>query len=742
MNADPIAWLFAGQGSQHPGMGADLFARYPALTDRASYILGYPLDELCRDNPDGRLRLTQYAQPAIFVVTALDLLRRRETDPEPQFLVGHSLGEFSALYAAGALDFETTVRLVARRGELMGRATGGGMLAVIDVEIEALHRVLAVLGITELDVANINAANQLVLSGPLDVLAKVGAEMRRTRLGRAVPLPVSAAFHSRYLSNAAQEFAVDLAQIQVRPPAIPVVSTLTGRPYDTGQIIDVLSRQMTSPVLWRDCMRWLIDRGVHEIAELGPGTILTGLWRSALAEPAPVRSSSSSSSQTHRTPAATRRLGSADFRAEYGVSMAYLAGAMYRGIASVELVSCLAEAGLLGFFGSGGLSVDEVEQAVLQLRARAGADRFGMNLLHTVDKPELERSLAEMIIRHDVRYIEAASYTHVTAPLVLARFKGAEAHRDGSATARHVIAKVSRPEVAEAFMRPAPETVVAGLVAEGALTQAEATVARRLPVSGDVCVESDSGGHTDGGVALTLLPAMRRLRDRMVSEHGYRGGIRLGAAGGLGAPEAIAAVFQLGADFVVTGSVNQCTPQSGTSDAVRDMLAQLDVQDTGYAPAGDTFEMGGQVQVVRRGTMFLPRAAKLVQLYRELPGLEQMESATRASLERSVFRRGLDDVWQEVCAYHRRSGRDAYISTANMHPKRRLAMIVKWYFAHSMESAIAGKVEDRANFQIHCGPAMGAFNRVCENTSLSDWRQRDPGSIADLLMTGAAAIRY
>src|SRR5690606_33356214 len=183
-------------------------------------------------------------------------------------------------------------------------------------------------------------------------------------------------------------------------------------------------------------------------------------------------------------------------------------------------------------------------------------------------------------------HVEAAAFTRVTAPLVLFRAKGA--HRDAAGVpvaARQVLAKVSRPEVARQFLAPPAPGLLAALVAEGALTRDEAAVAAELPVASDLCVESDSGGHTDQGVALALVPTLRRLRDRAARDTGGEP-VRVGAAGGIGTPEAAAACFLLGADFVLTGSVNQCSPQAGTSDTVKDLLAGLDVQDVAYAPAG------------------------------------------------------------------------------------------------------------------------------------------------------------
>jgi trans-AT polyketide synthase, acyltransferase and oxidoreductase domains len=723
------AWLFPGQGSQHKGMGADLFAAYPEHCAQADEILGYPLHELCADDPDGRLRRTEFAQPAMFVVNALAALATRSA--APAYLAGHSLGELNALHAAGCFDFTAGVRLVQRRGQLMARAAGGGMLAVLGLDLDALTRLLDGLGVTELDVANHNTAEQVVLSGPQDALSRVAARIRETGQGRCVPLNVSAAFHSRYMQEAAAQFGRFLDGVPLQPPRVPVIANVTGAPYPATGLAELLVQQISSPVRWRDSMRYLAGQGVDDVVEVGPGRVLTGLWQTIAREPrpvpvpAPVRPPHAAAAGS-----GAESLGSAEFRRDYGIRYAYLAGSMFRGIASVDLVVRMARAGLMGFFGTGGLTLKEVEDALVAIGRQAGSGRYGMNLLHAPDEPELERRTVELFLRHDVRYVEAAAFTAVTAPLVLFRYRGG--------VPRHIVAKVSRPEVATAFMQPPPEAVLRQLVAEDALTESEAQAARRLPVSADVCVEADSAGHTDGGVALVLLPRMTRLRDELMDRFGYPDRIRVGASGGLGSPEAVAAAFLLGADFVVTGSVNQCSPQAGTSDAVKDLLAGLDVQDTTYAPAGDLFELGARVQVVRRGTLFAARANKLYQLYRQFGGLDEIDARTRDTIEETYFRRSFDQVWQETREYYLASGRTADAERVAAAPKLKMAAVFKWYFAHTIGLALAGRVADQVNFQVHCGPAMGAFNRFVAGTPLQDWRARDVDTIAGTLMSGAA----
>ncbi|MGQ4336339.1 hypothetical protein [Streptomyces hayashii] len=236
------------------------------------------------------------------------------------------------------------------------------------------------------------------------------------------------------------------------------------------------------------------------------------------------------------------------------------------------------------------------------------------------------------------------------------------------------------------------------------------------------------------------MPTTAALAERLTARHGYARRLRVGACGGLGTPEAVAAAFVLGADFVVTGSVNQCSPQAGTSDAVKDLLAAVDVQDTAYAPAGDLFELGSRVQVVRKGTLFAARANKLYQLYRGHTGLDDLDEATRTWLERDCLRAPLDQVWKQTCAHYRDTGRVQEIERAERDPRHRMALLFKSYFARTNRAAQAGDPAERANYQVHCGPAAGAFNRFVRGTALEPWPERHVERIADLLMTGAARV--
>jgi trans-AT polyketide synthase/acyltransferase/oxidoreductase domain-containing protein len=434
-------------------------------------------------------------------------------------------------------------------------------------------------------------------------------------------------------------------------------------------------------------------------------------------------------------------LGSAAFRQAYGLRYAYLAGSMYKGIASPELVVAMGRAGLMGFLGTGGLSLERIESDIRSIQTQLhNGQPWGLNLLHHPTMPNVEDDAVDLYLRCGIRRVEASAYMRPTPAVVRFRLNGVYRTPQGAVVApNRIIAKVSRPEVAELFLRPAPPRIVADLAASGRITAEEALLSRELPLASEICVEADSGGHTDRGVAFVLLPAMLDLRDRIAREQGYAQDFAIGAAGGIGTPQAAAAAFILGADFIVSGSINQCTVEAGTSDAVKDMLQEMDVQDTDYAPAGDMFELGAKVQVLKKGVLFPARAAKLLDLYRQYASIEELGPQTRTQLEERIFRRSFEEVWQETRSYYARV-QPSEIDKAERNPKQKMALIFKWYFSHSTRLAMCGSVGQRVDYQVHCGPAMGAFNRWARGSEIECWRQRRVADIGERIMRGAAEV--
>jgi trans-AT polyketide synthase, acyltransferase and oxidoreductase domains len=434
-------------------------------------------------------------------------------------------------------------------------------------------------------------------------------------------------------------------------------------------------------------------------------------------------------------------LGDRDFGEVHGVRFPYVAGEMARGIATTRMVIAMARAEMLAIFGAAGLDVQTIERAVRELSGTLGGDGpWGVNLIYSPAEPELEERTAELLLRSGVPIISASAYMDITPPLARCAAAGLRLDPAGRIVRPvRIFAKVSRPEVAEKFMSPAPAGLLNALVARGQLTQDEARLAARVPVAEDVTVEADSGGHTDNQPLCAMLPAILALRDATAARYGYQRRIRIGAAGGLGSPQAVAGAFALGAAYVLTGSVNQLAVESGVSDDARALLAQADLADVMMAPAADMFEMGVQVQVLRRGTMFGPRARRLYEVYRAYSSVEELPADVRGALEREVLHASLDEVWAQTAGFWRQ--RDpAQLARAAADPKHRMALIFRWYLGNSSRWAVQGDTSRRADYQLWAGPAVGAFNRWTAGSFLAEPAQRTVTQIALNLLEGAAVI--
>ena len=790
------ALVFPGQGSQRAGMGEELFDAYGNLVERADDILGYSVRQLCLENPENRLNNTRYTQPALFVVNALSYLSAMEEAgaEAPAYVAGHSLGEYNALFAAGVLDFETGLRLVKRRGELMAGARNGGMAAVIGVETDRIRAILLDNGLDGIEIANLNSPSQVVVSGEKAEIERAVAFFESESGARYVVLNVSGAFHSRLMADAGRAFQDDLNEFTFSAPEIPVISNVLARPYPADGVGDLLARQLTHPVKWMESVCYMWGKGVSEFVEMGPGRVLTGLitaiQREAepLFEPEPqeemvveqsleapdvatpweetdfhrkeepseslpeetvapprqeaeVESSEenpapdlSSPGQAHVPRITAASLGSRQYKGDYNLKYAYATGGMVHGIASAEMVVKMGRAGMIGYFGTGALSLDEIERAISHIQTQLSqGEAYGINLMSGPG----EDHLVDLLLRYGVPNVEAAAYMQMTPALVKYRLSGLDRNPDGTVrVSRRIMGKLSRPEVAAGFLSPPPPAIVEKLVREGAVTSEQAELGRNLPMADDICVEADSGGHTDMGVLSTLMPAITRLRDETARQYGYEKRVRIGAAGGIGTPDAAAAAFMLGADFILTGSINQCTVEAGTSDLAKDLLQETNVQDTTYAPAGDMFEMGSKVQVLKRGVFFPARANKLYELYRFYNSLEEIDEKTRNQLENKYFKRSFDSIWEECKRFYPESE----IRRAENNPKQKMAFVFRWYFHYANRLALEGAEENRVDFQVCCGPALGAFNQWVKGTELENWRNRHVDEIAAKLLHETAEL--
>ena len=433
-----------------------------------------------------------------------------------------------------------------------------------------------------------------------------------------------------------------------------------------------------------------------------------------------------------------KNLGDPSFSSDHGIRYPYLGGSMAKGISSVEMVEELGRAGMLGFFGAAGLSLVQVENAIDRLLSSTLP--FGINLIHSPHEPQLEEALADLYIRKNIRLVEASAFLALSLPLVRYRVHGIHRRQDGTiCSPNRIIAKVSREELAEKFFSPPPEKFLRELVSLGQITHEQAELAALVPMAQEITAEADSGGHTDNRPALTLLPTIQSVALRMQKAHGYDVRLRVGLAGGIGTPAAAAAAFAMGAAYIMTGSVNQACVESGTSEAVRKMLADTRQADVTMAPAADMFEMGVTVQVLKRGTMFPMRAAKLYDLYRSCASMEDIPRPELEKLEKNFFLAPLSTIWQQTRSYF--ETRDPrQVERGDRDPKHRMALVFRWYLGQAAHWAKDGVPSRTVDYQVWCGPAMGAFNEWVAGSFLASADRRTVATIARNIMYGAAVL--
>lgn len=432
-------------------------------------------------------------------------------------------------------------------------------------------------------------------------------------------------------------------------------------------------------------------------------------------------------------------LGGPDFVERVGSRFPYVVGEMARGITTVQMVENAVGAGFAAFYGSAGLPQPEVLDALRRLRAGLGAAApWGANLIHSPQRPELERDIAALFIAEGLRNVSASAYMALSPHVVRLSASGLSRGPDGrvARTAR-VFAKVSRPEVAAAFLTPPPADMLRELVSAGLLTEAQADLQRTRPVASFLTAEADSGGHTDGQALTALLPSIIAMRDRMAEKFGWDDAVVVGAAGGLGEPTSLCAAFAMGASYVVTGSVNQAAVESGVCAEARAMLAAARLGDFALAPAADMFEIGAKVQVLKRGTLFAANAQRLHDLYRRYSGLDALPERDRAWLETRVLRESVEDAWTAVRTRYEAT-RPQVAAAAREDARLRMALVFRRYLFMASQWPRTGETGRRGDFQLWCGPAMAAFNGWSEDSFLAAPEARTVAQIGWNLLEGAA----
>lgn len=766
------AYLFPGQGSQFVGMGGALFDKYPEITKKADEVLGYSIKELCLEDKDKLLGITKYTQPALYVVNILEYLKAlEETGEKPEYVAGHSLGEYCALYAAGVFDFETGLRIVKKRAELMNQAVGGGMAAIVGLTEEEIRSIIEENHLDSIDIANLNSPKQVAISGPKKDIEDI-KEIFEKKGARYIVLKVSGAFHSRYMKIAINEFKEHINRFTYKKPEIPVISNYTARPYKYKDVTFNMEMQMVSAVKWVETVRYIMGKGIENIQQIGPGNVITGLVRRIKKEAEPLFVEDEAEEiqenimeipaeqgvSVKEKPAAEEesivkeevkeeaaapveienQIGSALFKKKYGLKYAYLAGSMDNGISTPKMVSELGNAGCMAFLGTRGLELNEIEDEIKTTRALLDSGKpFGVNVFYDFNRKGQEEKIIDLLLRLQVNVVEASSYLSVTSALAKYKITGLKQTDAGSIVSENrIIAKVSRPDIAEMFMEPVSQNLIQELLSAGEITEQQAVLAGKVSVADDLCVIGDQAGPTDQESLIASFPVIKKMKAELAKTYSFVENMTIGAAGGIGTPDTAAGIFLMGADFILTGSINLCTVESGMSEEGKQLLSKVNIQDMTYVPSLDMFEFGGKWHVLKKGIFFAARANILYDLYKNLDSLKQLTAKQKEKLEAKYFKKSIEAILAEC---EEKLSREELEQIRN-NGKSEMAIVFKWYIENSMKAAMEGKAENKVDYCIKCSSAIGAFNQIVKGTELESWKSRKVAGIAEFMMNSAADI--
>ena len=430
-------------------------------------------------------------------------------------------------------------------------------------------------------------------------------------------------------------------------------------------------------------------------------------------------------------------LGNDAFKKDYNVKYAYYGGAMANGIASADMVIALGKKGFMGSYGAGGCSIENLEKEIDKIqKALYNQEPYMINMLNNRNA-DMELELAKLLVKKNVPAVEASAYITISKALVYYRVQGLS-EKNGKIQIPHkIIAKVSREEVLTKFVMPPEEKLVKELVKDGLLTEEEAILSRKISMADDITVEADSGGHTDGRPLVSMLPALLALANQLQEKYQYEKPVRIGAGGGIGTGLSCLGAFEMGASYVVTGSINQSCVEAGTSDYVKQCLEETAMADVTMAPCADMFETGAKVEVIKKKTMYPQNAQKLYEYYVKYASFEEIPEAERQKIEKRILKQSFEDIWESTKQYFETVD-PKQIAKAEANPKAKMALVFRWYLGNSSRWAVQGDETRKTDMQIWCGQSMGAFNLWVKNTPLEHRENRYVAEVAELMMQSAA----
>ncbi|WP_340201865.1 ACP S-malonyltransferase [Ascidiimonas sp. W6] len=765
------AYLFPGQGSQRVGMGEELFDKFQeevALTDS---ILGYSIKQLCLESDFRKLGQTQFTQPALYLVNSLHYLNSiQNKGSKPDFVAGHSLGEYTALFAAGVFDFETGLRLVKKRGELMAKIDNGAMAAIVGTPITEVNEFLKNNDLEDIDIANINSLTQIVISGLKDRLALANEIFLKTfndPKKSFIPLNTSGAFHSRYMQEVQEEFIEYVGQFTFNEPTIPILCNAEASFFQKNEVANLLAKQLVQSVKWVEIIQLFKAMGVEEFEEKGPGDTLTKLTASILKHPIPEKikdkaislltpkgfvgnitshlnevliEKSPKNQENFGAKSRAMSLGNSDFRKKYHLRYAYLVSGLQGGIVSPQMLKELRSNNILCFIGTSFISIGEIENIIKTSKENKFSTPYGLTIMFDQLINFKEREILKLATEYHIHHIEAIGYLQPSIDLVRYKLSQISETDEGLIVSKNkIFARVSRPEIAKLYLAPPSSEIIDQLLEEGSITQKQANQASRIAIADELIIENNSGWNYIEYSTEVLLPLITQLRDELYQKHrfGYKAGI--GVAGDIGTSYSASTAFLLGADFIVTDTINFCSKESNLSPNAKQLLQEVSIQDIEFAPSFNQFEIGGKIKTLRKGVFFPARANILYDLYKNNQSILDIDEKTKEKLENRYFGKSLDEVWHEAqsCICFNNT---SLIKKAENNPKYKMALIFRWYSWKGWTSAINGDHAHKVNYQIFCSPALGAFNQWVSNTEMEKWDERSSSSIAEKIMIEATVL--
>jgi malonyl CoA-acyl carrier protein transacylase len=590
------ALVFPGQGVQHKGMGKLLFARYPELVSLADKTLGYSITSLCLEDPLNELNLTSFTQPAIYVVSYLNYLAAVEEGVSYEFLLGHSVGEYTALAAANVFDFETGLKIVQKRASIMAQAEDGGLVAVIGLSERQVVDIILESNLQGIEIANINSPNQIVVGGFNNTL-KSFVSYCSDKGVRAIKLKVSGAFHTSHMEQAREQFLIFLEQCEFRKPSIKVIANLTGQPHQYQEFPETLSQHIASPVQWVNCIEYLLSCTVDDFIELGTPAILTPMITDIRSHYSGTRileeqsKKVSSNRGTIKSELALNQTGK-NFCRRFECLRPFVIGSLGNGAVGLELISSIAPSGELGILDTEGVDFDTLDKILAQLSAnKATQGKFGVALTTNPNGIEDQNQQLKLFQKHKVSCIEVSGQSIPSAAI--------SSFREESKGRIRILARVNGIDAAKAFLK----------------------------VADAICVDISTSDSSNEPSIIPVLEVLNHI-NALIDDQVLQSKPLIGVGGVAGSPYMVDAMLALGADFIVGGSAFLTTHQACVVPEVKAMLKQVGYQQYQAVPDWQFPEFSTSSFCYVLDEMVANQASEFQQLYLnpQGPDLQKMRS--------------------------------------------------------------------------------------------------------------------